>query len=83
MRTKTEIGEAFLRGKDKGAGYMLVVCDTFDYSNYPVYAADLDECLSKFKAIDGKEMQKVMEVYDLSYDMQEQLNTARCNRLPI
>lgn len=78
--TKEDIGRWFARGVEDGARHMLVVCDTFDYDDYPVYTKTDAECLAKYKA--PGEMQKVMEVYDLGADMAEQLNTHRVFRLP-
>jgi hypothetical protein len=69
--TATEIGEWFDRGVGQGAAYMVVVCDTFDWDDYPVYCATRQEAQSK---IDNPgSMQKVMEVYDLKASRAEQL----------
>ena len=51
--------------------HMLVVCDTFDYNDYPVYVEkgqDVREVEAEHN--DGKSMQKVMEVYSFSYDIE-------------
>ena len=62
---RTWLGEA--KPKDE---FMLVVCDRFDYSDYPVYCS-AKECLDKIK--NPGEMQKVMEVFDLSNDLEKQI----------
>lgn len=63
--------EWFIRGMKEKAAYMLVVCDTFDYEDYPVYVAkgkDPHVAVSEY----SKDMQKVMEVYNLSKSWGEQ-----------
>jgi len=59
------------------ATYLIVACDTFDHGDYPVYAKDKEECLKKVSDRHGKNMQKVMEVYNLNMDIEKQLNERR------
>lgn len=75
--TKELIEEWFDDGVAQNKSHLLVVCDTFDYDDYPVYTTKdkLNETIEKY---DGKDMQKIMEIYDLSKDKLTQLNTARC-----
>lgn len=54
-----------------------MVCDTFDYEDYPVEVKP-DEDVRKVEAqYNGPNMQKVMEVYNLSMDMDKQLGQFR------
>ena len=78
--TRQDIDEWFDRGVSKGARHMLVVCDTFDYDDYPVFTTTDDECLHLYK--NPGEMQRVMEVYDLRAKKDEQMNEHRAMRLP-
>jgi len=80
MTTKAEISGWFDQGAMQGKQYMLVICDTFDHEDYPVYAATADECLAKYKA--PGEMQRVMEVYSLTSDKAAQLREVRAMHLP-
>ncbi len=80
MTTKQEISDWFDRGRAQGAAHMLVICDTFDYEDYPVYTRTADECLQRYKA--PGEMQRVMEVYDLAAPKDEQMGAGRVLRLP-
>ena len=75
MTTQAEIGEWFDRGVEQGASHMLVVCDTFDYEDYPSFVDTVDEARKVF-AKPG-DMQRVMEVYNLSMDKETQLNQNR------
>ena len=80
MTTKQMIQEWFECGVNKQSQYMLVVCDTFDYADYPVYCDTPKQCMIKYK--NPGNMQRIMEVYNLLEDMDEQLNTVRTVRLP-
>ena len=43
MTTKHEIAQWFDRGVSEGATHMIVVCDTFDHEDYPVYVTPSDD----------------------------------------
>lgn len=75
--TKKDIKEWFLEGVKQGATHMIIVCDTYDWEDYPVYVKSGEDVQKKYKQYNGKEMQKVMEVYNLTQDMQKQLNEYR------
>ena len=78
--TRQDIEDWFDQGALSEALYMIVICDSFDYEDYPVYAASSEECLQRYK--NPGEMQRVMEVYDLRADKAEQMNESRAMRLP-
>lgn len=76
----------FEEGRAMGAGFMLVVCDQFDYEDYPVYhphprypGVTPRELVSIY---DYQNMQRVYEVYDLNADFEEQVWEPRTWRLP-
>lgn len=71
--TKDIISEWFERGLKRKATHMIIVCDTFDYEDYPVYVYENENIHIKRKEYDGKDMQRIMEIYDLSKDKQMQL----------
>lgn len=62
----------FERGLEQKATHMIVACDTFDWEDYPVYVAKGEDARKRAKEYDGKNMQKVMEVYDLRKPWAEQ-----------
>jgi len=66
----------WLHKKDeKNATHMLVVCDTFDYIDYPIYATSKEEAELLYEQYnDAESMSIVMEVYNLSMDIEQQLN---------
>ena len=72
---KKEIGEWFDRGKKQKATHMIIVCDTFDYEDYPVYVMkgeDVRDVISKYRMM---KMSRVMEVYNLTMDKKGQIDT--------
>lgn len=69
-----DIAGWFEEGKSRKAAYMIVVCDTFDHDDYPVYANAAD-FWTKHAAVNGQNMQRIMEVYDLNKSWVSQSST--------
>lgn len=82
MTTKQEISKWFDEGIKKGADYMIVACDTFDWEDYPIYCVGNNEARHEYKMHDNQNMQKIMEVYDLAQDKEIQLCESRAMHLP-
>jgi hypothetical protein len=80
--TREEIGQWFDAGVQAKATHMIVVCDTFEYNDYPAYVGSVDEFYERYDHYNGKNMQRIMEVYDLRVDKAEQLAQHRALRLP-
>jgi len=72
--SREEIGEWLRGGKERGYTHMVVVCDTFDYDDYPVYVSAGEDVRKIHDKYNGKNMQKVMEVYSYGKDLEAQLN---------
>lgn len=75
--TREEIREWLERGKKEDATHMIVVCDTFDHEDYPVFVHKNENVHEVHKEYDGKNMQRVMEVYSFAKDLEEQLAAPR------
>lgn len=78
MTTKAEIANWFDEGKIRKATHLVVVCDTFDHEDYPVYvmpADDINKTIANYQNYHN--MSRVMEVYNLSIDKDTQLNKHR------
>lgn len=72
MTTRRQINEWIKDAKEQQATHMLVVCDTFDWEDYPVFVKqteDVNEVIHRY----ADNMQKVEEVYNLSLDIEKQL----------
>lgn len=77
--TREDIGLWFDAGKKQKATHMIVVCDTFDWEDYPVYVTkdqDVKKIVQEHQPSAGN-MQKVMEVYNLKLDKEQQFNAGR------
>jgi hypothetical protein len=72
-----EIKEWIDRGIRQGATHMIVVCDTFDHEDYPVFIKPTENVVTKHAEFDGKNMQRVMEVYNLKKPIDPQLKEHR------
>lgn len=71
-----DIKHWFEQGLKNGSTHLIVVCDTWDWIDYPVYVSAKEDA-RKIADEHGANMQRVMEVYNLSLPMQEQLDQDR------
>lgn len=78
---KSEIRSWLEEAKLLNATHLVVVCDTFDFDDYPVYVKPPMSIEKILEDYDGKEMQKVMEVYKLDMDIEAQLAERRAFHL--
>lgn len=88
MTTRFEIQDMVLEQKAEGATHVLIVCDTFDYSNYPVPVMpeqDVNKIVGAYreKSRDPNSFTKLMEVYSLTgkHSLNVQLAEARAYHL--
>jgi len=77
MTTKEEIRRWLVEGLDEKATHVVIVCDTFDHSDYPVYVSSAEDVRTVFDRYDGPNMQRVMEVYALHLPIEPQLAETR------
>ena len=87
--TVKDIRRWYEEGKDKGAKFVVIRCDTYDWSDYPVFCTsdtELRKTIGKAtgpgQRIDDGSTIKVMEVYDLGVDLDEQLAEYRAWHIP-
>ena len=73
--TKADIRSWLDEGRKKCATHVVVACDTFDWSDYPVFVMPGED--AKKKASNLGEMQRLMEVYNLALDLESQLGEHR------
>lgn len=57
--------------------HMIVVCDTFDFEDYPVFVEPEEDIKERIHFINGRSMQRVMEVYDLRKPLEPQIEAVR------
>lgn len=68
-------------GTAQGATHMIVVCDQFDYEDFPVYVRPDEDVAEVYAREAAQELQMVMEVYCLSMDREAQLREVRAFHL--
>lgn len=76
--TKEDIREWLNKGREEENSHMIVACDTFDHSYYPVYVSkseDVRQCIGEATSL--SRMTTIMEVYSYSMDLEQQLNENR------
>jgi len=71
--SRAEIQVWFDDGVKKGATHMIVLCDTFDWEDYPHYVMPGSDP----REYKPGSMQKVMEVYAMHLDRDSQINERR------
>jgi hypothetical protein len=77
MTSRAEISQWFDDGVAKGATHMIVACDCYGWEDYPSYVMPGQDPKEKEKDILDHGMQKIMEVYNLSMDKEQQLRQTR------
>ncbi len=74
---REDISDWFDRGVRNNATHMIVVCDTYDYNDYPVYVKHGENPREIAKKYSGSNMQILMEAYSLGKPKQPQLDAFR------
>ena len=64
--TKEDIRRWVKEGKKSGATHLIVVCDTFEWEDYPVFIMKGEDFSEKVKQYNGVNMQKIMEIISLT-----------------
>lgn len=77
-----EVVEWFSLGVMNGDTHLMVVYDTFDKSEFPVYAHGEEAVLEKFRMHNGVNHHQVKEVFDLRLGSDEQMCEERAWHLP-
>ena len=64
MTTQSDVNR-WIENAPKNSTHIIVVCDTFDWEDYPVYVKNTDELEEIKDKYNGRNMQKIMEVISL------------------
>lgn len=76
---QSDIAAWFDEGVAKGATHMIVAVDTWDHEDYPVFVMPGENARAVAESYSNKEGQRLMEVYNLSLDMDTQLGERRAH----
>ena len=80
MTSRDEIKAWFERGlKTPNCTHMIVVCDTFDWDDYPVFVTADQDARKIAESYNGHNMQRVMEVYSMKIPIKDQMTGQVCN----
>ena len=71
--TQADIRGWLKEGKRRKATHVIIVCDTFDYDDYPVYVKATEDVREIERRYNGQNMQRVVEVYSFKFDIETQL----------
>lgn len=72
----------FNEGKKMKASHMIVVYDSLNAIDYPIFVDDPDKVKDAIVDVSRAPMQRLLEVYDLDGDRDVQLAEVRTWRLP-
>ena len=75
--SKHQIREWVDIGVKTGATHVIIVYDRWDYEDFPIYIDKGQSVEKRVSSYDGKDMCSVMEVYNLSMDIDAQMNEYR------
>jgi hypothetical protein len=66
--SRQDVDRWIATAKEQGAKYILSVCDTFDWDDYPIYCDSLKELQQAINSHNGKNMQRINEVIEIHRD---------------
>lgn len=75
--TKDEIRKWVERGVERGATHVIILCDTWDWEDFPSYVEKDESVYEEVSKCQTADDLRVMEVYNLSMDIETQLNEYR------
>ena len=64
--TRQEVDQWIETARENGNTHIVVMCDTFDYDNYPIYVNSQEEADKAVKDKSGKNMQQLQEIIDVT-----------------
>lgn len=68
-------------GKENGMSHVITVCDNWDHVDSAIFCATPEKTVKVFQEM-NTDFFRVLEVYDLSMDLEGQLNEDRAIHLP-
>lgn len=79
--TQNEIREWLQSALVEGATHVIVACDTFDHSDYPINIMVGEDPQKRVREVLAQPMTRIMEVYNLRMDIEPQLREQRAYNL--
>jgi len=75
--SKEDIHEWLKEGKKKGMTHVIIVCDDFQWEDYPIYIMPGQDVKEIEKKHGVEQMERVMEIYNLSLPLEPQIEEER------
>lgn len=74
--TREDVNRWIDKAKQEDYSYIISVCDTFEYDDYPVYCKTIEDVKDKYSKYDNNNMQRINEVIRINDDgtVDENLN---------
>lgn len=66
--TRADVDRWIKEAKSKNFPFILSVCDTFDWDDYPVYCKDKADLMIEYNAHNGTNMQRINEIIQITED---------------
>ena len=60
--TRQDVDRWIEKAKENKDEYIISVCDTWDYDDYPVYCKDLESLKVSYSRYNGENMQRINEI---------------------
>jgi len=64
--TRKEKEEWISQAGSMRTSFLIIVCDTFDWDDYPVYVMPGQDIKERFDHFNNKNMQKIIEIFEFS-----------------
>lgn len=75
--TQKDLIQWFDEGVELGATHMVVICDTFDYDDFPVYVMPGQDARRVAEEKSSEPLARLMEVFNLSMSKNDQMSSGR------
>lgn len=79
--TKEDIRGWLQEGKKRGATHVVIAVDTWDHEDFPSYVMPNESVQDRVYRYENKSDCRLMEVYNLSLDIEEQMRQGRAYNL--
>jgi hypothetical protein len=66
--TREDVDRWIRTAKKMKCKFIISVCDTFDWDDYPVYCKDYTELIKEYDSHNGTNMQKINEIIEICKD---------------
>ena len=66
--TRQDVDRWIEEAKKNNQPFIISVCDTFDYDDYPIFCKTINELKERYKDVNGVNMQRINEIIKINPD---------------